>query len=972
MLDLLKQRLGLVIAVAVVILFLSANRIATWLTDLWWFESLEYREIFLTIFLTRIGLGAAFGVALALLIAVNLWIARRLKPIIVPANEREAVIERYRQMADPYVPWIIAGVALLFALSAGGAVAGQWERFLLWRNGVDFGWSDPLFGRDAAFYVFDLPWLSFVQGWLFTALLLTLIVSAGAHYLLGAIRPEVPGDKVTPPAKAHLSVLLAFVLAAHAWGYWLDRYHLNFSPRGTVTGAAYTDVNAELPALYLLMGVSVVAIVLVFVNLRQRGWLLPGAAIGLLVVASIILQGLYPAGIQRLRVDPQELAQEDEFIERNMEATRFAYGIDEVTQRRFDVFDDFSDEDVDEHQVTLENVRLWRPEILDTTYQQLQAIRPYYEFSDVNVDRYMFGGTPRQVMLAIRELAPRGLEEGAQTWENIHLFYTQGHGAVASQVNLATRQGQPVFIARDIPPRGDADGGDNLVPDNPSVYFGKLHDDYSIVNTGRSELAYEDPDTNEQVLTSYDGTGDVPIGNYGRRAAFALRFADPNIILSNLIDSESGIIFNRTVRERVRDVAPFLTLDRDPYAVVLDRRIVWIQDAYTTSAHFPYSERRNFRGETTNYVRNSVKAVVDAYDGSVDLYVVEPDDPVIQTWQEIFPAPFVPMEEAPEALEAHFRYPQDIFQLQSDLYRTYHIPTVDAFYSKADEWDIPPDAAAIANGQPASTLLEPYYLLMRLPGEQDEEFVLIQPYLARDRPNMISWLAGRSDPGNHGDLFAVRFPTETILGTQQAQARIEQDPTISEYITLRTRAGSDVIRGDLMVIPIERSILYVEPLFIENPQARIPELAQVAVVMGDDVVMQPTLEEAIEVLVGLADPIDPLEVDPAVEDEEFDPDDDEVREPEDRDEPEPVDPDDLDALIIRARELIEEANAALRSGDLAAYQAAIEEVEELLAEWAERRGVEDESAPDDDEEADADEDDDGGTDARSRAAPVAS
>jgi uncharacterized protein len=960
--DLIRQRLGIIIAVAVVILFLSATRIATFLTDLWWFDSLEYREIFLGIFFTRIGLGVVFGLVLAALIAVNLWVARRLKPIIVPANEREAVIERYRQMADPYLPWIIAGVALLFALSAGGAVSGQWERFLLWRNGIEYGWSDPLFDRDASFYVFELPWLSFVQGWLFTALLLTLIVTAGAHYLLGAIRPEVPGDKVTPRAKAHLSVLLALVLVAHAWGYWLDRFHLNFSPRGTVTGAAYTDVNAELPALNLLLGVSLVAVVLVFVNLRQRGWLLPGAAIGLLVLASIILQGIYPAAIQRLRVDPQELARETEYIERNIEATRYAYGIDEVTTSRFEVLDDFSDEDVEEHQITLENVRLWRPEILDTTYQQLQAIRPYYEFSAVNVDRYSFGGTPRQVMLAVRELAPRGLEEGAQTWENIHLFYTQGHGAVASQVNLATRQGQPVFIARDIPPRADADGGDNLVPENPSVYFGKLHDDYSIVNTARSELAYEDPDTNEQILTSYDGEGDIPVGNYGRRAAFALRFADPNIILSNLINDDSGVIFRRTVQERVSSVAPFLTLDRDPYAVVLDRRIVWIQDAYTTSAHFPYSERRNFDGETVNYIRNSVKAVVDGYDGTVTLYVVEPDDPIIQTWQEIFPAPFVPMEEAPTDLEEHFRYPQDIFQLQSDLYRTYHIPTVDAFYSKADEWDIPPDAAAIANGAATSTLLDPYYLLMRLPGEETEEFVLIQPYLARDRPNMIAWLAGRSDPGIHGDLFAVRFPTETILGTAQAQARIEQDPTISEYITLRTRAESQVIRGDLMVIPIERSILYVEPLFIQNPQAVIPELAQVAVVMGDDVVMQPTLQEAIEVMVGLADPVDPLEIDPAVEDEDFDPEDDEVREPEEAPEPDeldPLDPDDADALVIRARELLIEANEALRRGDLAAYQAAIEEVEELLEEWAERRGVEDQT---DDDEGE-DEDDEDGTDA---------
>jgi uncharacterized protein len=957
---LLRERLGIVIAVLVVLVFLSATRVATFLTDLWWFDALGYREIFTGILLTQIGLGAGFGLALALLIAVNLWIARRLKPIIVPASEREAVVERYRQMADPYVPWIIVGVALLFALSAGGAVAAQWDRFLLWINGGEFGWTDPSFGRDASFYVFDLPWLSFVQGWLFTALLLTLIVTAGAHYLLGSIRPEVPGDKVTAQAKVHLSVLLALVLGAHAWGYWLDRFHLNFSPRGTVTGMAYTDVNAELPALNLLLGVSVLAIILVFFNIRKRGWVLPGAAIGLLILASIILQGIYPAAIQRLQVDPQELAREHPYIERNMAATRFAYGLDEVERSRFDVRDDFSDEDIEEHRVTLENVRLWRPEILDTTYQQLQALRRYYEFSPVSVDRYAFGGDPRQVMIAVRELRPQGLDEASRTWQNIHLTYTQGHGAVASQVNLATRQGQPVFLARDIPPRHGSEDAAVLIPDNPAVYFGRTHDMYSIVRTDNPELAYEDPDTNEEVRTQYDGIGDVAMGNMARRATFALRFADPNIILSNLINHESGIIFRRTVQERVEAVAPYLTLDEDPYPVVLDRRIVWIQDAYTKSAHFPYSERRSFGDETVNYVRNSVKAVVDAYDGTVDLYVAEPDDPIIQAWQEIFPAPFRAMDEAPEQLEAHFRYPQDIFKLQADVYRTYHIPTVEAFYTKADEWDIPPDAAAIEDGAPTGTLLDPYYLLMRLPGEADEEFVLIQPYLARDRPNMIAWLAGRSDPGHHGDLFNVRFPTETILGTTQAQARIEQDPTISEYITLRDRAGSDVIRGDLMVIPIERSILYVEPLFIQNPQAVIPELAQVVVVMGDDVVMQPTLEEALEVLVGIADPVDPLAIDPAVEDEDFDPDEDEPREPE-TEPADPVDPTDVDALVIRALELLDEANAALARGDLAAYQQAIEEAYALLDEWAQERGIEEEPPPDDGD--DADDEDDGGTDA---------
>jgi uncharacterized protein len=946
--DLLRQRLGIVLVAIVVLVVLFANRIATFLTDLWWFDSLGYREIFTGIFFTQLGLGAAFGLAIALIIAVNLLIARRLKPVIIPASEREAMIERYRQMADPYVPWIVAGVAALFALSAGGAAAAQWDRYLLWRNGVDFGIRDPQFNREVSYYVFELPWLSFVQGWLFTALLLTLLVTAGAHYLLGSIRPELPRDRVTANAKMHLSVILALTLAAHGWGYWLDRFHLNYSPRGTVTGASYTDVNAELPALNLLLGVTVLAILLVLWNIRERGWMLPGAALGLLVLASILLQGIYPAAIQRLRVDPQELAQERQFIERNLEATRHAFGLEDVTMRRFEVLDDFSEADLVEHEATIQNIRLWRPEILETTYQQLQAIRPYYEFGDVDVDRYAFGGDVRQVMIAIRELQTRGLEERAQTWQNVHLTYTQGHGAVASQVNAATRQGQPVFLTRDIPQREADPETDVLVPENPAIYFGERHTDYSIVRTDNPELAYEDPDTNEQVTVRYEGEGGIPIGSMGRRSAFALRFADPNIILSGLINDESEIIFRRTVQERVSSVAPYLLLDRDPYPVVLDRRIVWVQDAYTTSAHYPYSERHLFRNQTVNYVRNSVKAVVDAYDGTVTLYVIEPDDPVIQAWQEIFPAPFAPVEEAPELLEEHFRYPQDMFQLQADVFRTYHIPGPDAFYSKADEWDFAPDAAAMANGAAGSPRLDPYYLLMRLPGEAEEEFVLIQPYLARGKPNMISWLAGRSDPGHHGELFSVRFPTETILGTTQAQARIEQDPTISEYITLRTRAESQVIRGDLMVIPIERSILYVQPLFIRNPQAVIPELAQVAIVMGADVVMQPTLEQAIEVLVGAAEAVDPIDGETITD---------------------PDDPDavlDVDEMIQRARDLLAEANAALRRGDLGGYQRAVQQAERILDQYAEQRGLDESDDLDDLDDPPAD-DEDEGTDARAPA-----
>ncbi|HEX2028519.1 MAG TPA: UPF0182 family protein, partial [Nitriliruptorales bacterium] len=928
--DLLRRRLGVVLAVVVVLVLLSATRLSGFLTDLWWYQALGYRDVYVDVLTTQIGVGVVFGAALAALIGISLVVARRLRPVILPATAREAVIERYRQLLDPYVPWLIVGISLLFALSAGTAVAAQWERYLLWRHGGEFGMDDPQFGRDVGFYTFDLPWYDFVQGWLFTSLLLALAVTAGAHYLLGAIRPEAPRNRVTPQAKAHLSVLLALALGARAWGYWLDRFQLNFSPRGTVTGASYTDVNAELPALNLLLVVSAFAIVLVLVNIRRRGWLLPGAAIGLLVLASVLLQGIYPAAIQRLRVDPQELPREEQFIDRNLAMTRLAYGLDEVGSMRFPVDDDLGPEDVEEHAVTLNNVRLWSPEVLLRNYKQLQAIRQYYDFVDVDVDRYEVDGQVRQVMLSVRELSLQELDETAQTWQNLRLLYTHGHGMVSSQVNLADAEGQPVFLSKDIPPRGAAPP---LVPETvPGIYFGEKHTEYSIVGGEMQELDFEASDTGEQQTTRYDGQGGVRIGGALRRLAFAVRFADPNLVLSGLIEPRSQIIFHRQVRERVQMVAPFLMLDDDPYAVVLDGRVKWIQDAYTVSADFPYSQRNLFETEherrVVNYVRNSVKAVVDAYDGTVQLFVVDPDDPIVQAWRSAFPGPFADVSEAPEGMQAHFRYPEDMFDLQARVYRTYHIPGTAAFYSKADAWEMPPDPAAIANDpqnvEARSRLLDPYYLLMRLPDQETEEFVLIQPYLARNKPNMIAWLAGRSDPGTYGQLFAVQFPSDqTILGPAQAHARIEQDPTISEYITLRDRAGSQVIRGDLLVIPVERSILYVEPLFLQNPQTQIPELAKVAMVLGDQVVMEDTLDEALASLIGAAPKEAVVEGVPTDGGEPGD------------EEPEVT----VEALIQRALERFAAADAALRDGDLAAYQRNLAEARRVLEQIAQESDV---------------------------------
>jgi uncharacterized protein len=925
--ELIRRRLGAVVTVALLLLFFSANRVAVLVTDLWWYDGLGVRDVFVKLLATRIGLAAVGTVVMAVLVAVNLLLARRFRPFIVPMNMQQAQVQRLRELIDPFLPWVIAAVALLVGLTSGLTLGARWADWLLFVNGGEVGTLDPQFGRDLGFFLFDLPFLRLAQAWVLSSLVLTAILTAGAHYLLGGIRPEAPVEKMLPAVRRHLSVLVAAILAVRGWGYWLARFELSYSPRGTVTGASYTDVNAELPALTLLIGVSVVAIVLLLVSLRRQGFLLPGAAIGLLVAASIVLQGIYPAAIQRLRVDPQELDRETPYIQRNLEATRAAYGLTDVELRPFSIANDLDQADVLENDVTLSNVRLWDPEVLETTYAELQSLRPYYEFNDVAIDRYVIDGEIRQVMIATRELS--SLPTEADTWQNRHLTYTHGFGVVASQVNTANAEGQPVFLSSNIPPTGV----DEVVPtEQPGIYFGEFaQPEFSLVRTLADELDFEEPETQAQVTTVYAGEGGVPIDSVSRRIAFALRFSDYNLVLTNLLTDESQIIFERSITERVRRVAPFLELDSSPYPVVLGGRVVWVVDAYTVSAYYPYSERQVLRvaggrSLVVNYARNAVKVVVDAYDGDVTLYRVDDEDPLLATWERAFPGLILPIAEADPQLAAHFRYPQDLFNLQADLYTSYHIPTVEAFYNRADEWEIPTDPAFAANrgatepGTPTGQrLLRPSYLLMRLPGETTEEFVLIQPYLARGRPNMVAWLAGRSDGDELNTLFAVRFPSDQqVLGPLQAQARIEQDDEISAYITLRSREGSNVIRGNLQVLPIADSILYVEPLFLQNPQARIPELARVVLVMGERTAFDRTLAGALAQLLGVSVP-GSIGADVGSEDGED----------------APVDgtgttvevPEQLiaDALAAFAR-----ADEALRAGDLAGYEREVRAARRLL------------------------------------------
>jgi hypothetical protein len=961
----LRRRWWLLALAAVVLLLLFATQVASFYTDVLWFDSIGYANVFWTLLATRLGVGIAAGLIVAALLAGNLLLSKRLAPPYRMPTPQEETVERYRELVEPFAKPLLLAVSVVVGVLSGVSMAREWDTVLLYVNRVPFPIEDPQFGRNVGYFVFELPFLTLVNSWLFTTLALTIVLVAVAHYLFGGIRPQSPGQKLSPQVNVHLSMLLAALVAVRAWGFVLDQHMLSYSERGTVTGLSYTDVNAQLLAYQLLAIIAAACVVLFLANIRFRTWLLPVGGVGILLVAGVVLAGIYPAVIQRLQVDPQELPRERDYIARNLDMTRFAFGLDDVESESFPANSELSDTQVADNAPTLRSIRLWDPATLQNSYQQLQEFRPYYDFRDVDVDRYDIDSgdsedTLQQVMISVREISERDLPAASQTWQNQRLFYTHGFGLVASDVSIARPDGQPVFLVNDIPPRGV----EELAVENPRIYFGENPPEYSIIDTEQPELDFP-TEEGPPVLYSYTGEDGVGVGGPLRRLAFALRYQEPNFVLSSLINPDSRILFNRSVRQRVEAVAPFLKLDHDPYPVAADGRIVWIMDAYTASDMIPYSERVELSDLTVaeqrqlvtvqdpqtgeiivreqivplpglegraNYIRNSVKAVVDAYDGTVTLYVLDDEDPIIQAWMNVFPDNFTPAEEASDSLWAHFRYPEDMFRVQSELYRTYHIPGPDEFYTQEDAWDLPVDAAFIQNqqagSQQAERTMRPYYLLMRLPGERDEEFMLIQPYNPARRPNLIGWLAARSDGEDYGQLKAYLMPPDrTVFGPQQIQARVDQEQDISAQIALWNQSGSRVIYGNLLVIPVEDSLLYAQPLFLRAEQSEIPQLTKVVLIFGDQVVFEDTLTEGLTALFGDAAP--------AVEVVEGAPDQD-IGEPADPGEPvdpgvdgEPVDPR-VVTLIREALQAFAEAEEALTGGDLGTYRERTQDAEALL------------------------------------------
>ncbi|MBN2847181.1 MAG: UPF0182 family protein [Coriobacteriia bacterium] len=826
-----------IVAGVLLLLLIASGAIAEFYTDVLWYDDLGQGVVFWRTLGWRWAVGAVFGLVFFALVYVNLRIARSMRPTVTvravgdTPYQIEMALERARATIGRLAGVALVGVSAAAAFVSGATIAENWDVFALALSGGAFGIADPQFGRDIGFYFFTLPALRAVQGWLTGSLIFTLLAAAVVHVVNGSIRPWDRWRGFDPHVKAHLSVIGGLIVVVQAFGYWLSIFELNFSPRGQVVGASFTDINAQVPAYTILIVIAVLSGLALLVNIRFRGWRLPSIALGVWVGAAILVGGVYPALVQQFRVAPNEVEAESPYIERNIAATRDAFGLQDIEVRGFAAEENLTADDLPGNARTIDNVRLWDPSIVVQTYRQLQGIRPYYDFNDVDVDRYTVDGTQRQVLVSVREMNVGRLADQAQTWVNQHLVYTHGYGLVVSPVNESSGQGYPNFIVKDIPPDTETD----LEIAQPAIYFGEQADNYIVAATDLPEFDY--PVGSENAETSYSGTGGIEVGSPLRRAAFAVRFSAPQIVFSRYIRPDSQVLFRRSITERARALAPWLAIDGDPYPTVIDGRIVWVLDGYTVSDRYPYSER--YGG--VSYIRNSVKMTVDAYDGTTTLYAFDPDDPLLAAWSAVFPGLLTDAAEMPEGIRRHLRYPADLFMLQAEVYKTYHMLDPKVFYNKEDQWALPGEGA-----EGEGLAMDPFYVLMELPDEDREDFMLMLPFTPRTKANMIGWMAAKSDPDTYGQRVVYTLPKQRlVLGPEQVSARVNQDPIISQQLTLWSQRGSGVIFGNLLVIPIEEAIVYIQPLYLQAEQTAMPQLTRVIVAYGDTVVMEADLATAL-------------------------------------------------------------------------------------------------------------------------------
>jgi uncharacterized protein len=869
--------------IVLVVVLLFGSRLLQLYVDWLWFGELGQQVVLRGIWGAQILLGLVAAVVMFAVLYVNIWLARRVSPPLTPRYEDFPMRVRVGRLARTGLNWGLLAAAAGLAVVAGLFAATQWVSWLLFLHAVPFKQPDPLFGKDIGFYVFTLPFWRLLYSWVFLTLAAGTLAAGLVYYMDRAIVVLQSYARVASSARVHLSVLLGLLALVKAWGYRLDAYSLLFSVSDVLVGAGYTDVHARLVSLDILMVLAVVAAIGFFVNAYYRVLWLPAAALGVMVVSSLTVGVAYPWAVQQFQVQPNQLRLEAPYIRRHIEATRAAYGLGGTQVKPFTPQGSLTVADLREQSATIQNIRLWDYRPLLSTYQQLQALYNYYRFTNVDIDRYRLDGRDRQVMLSVRELNPMQLPPDARTWVNQTLVYTHGYGLVMSPVNEYDANGRPTFFIRDMPVVTHPD----LPIQRPQLYFGERPEadvpvPDVIVRSRVPEFDYPAGGTNQ--TTRYEGKLGIPIGSAFRRSVFATVLGDTNLLISSAISPESRLLYRREIRERAATLAPFLRFDGDPYAVVAGGRVFWIHDAYTTTENYPYSApfltaQANALGGAYarlddtdsagfNYIRNSVKVVTDAYEGTVSFYVADPTDPIVQAYSAIFPGLFQEMARMPIALASHVRYPEDFFRIQSQMFALYHVTDPGVFYRREDVWSIPTEklsqsegtqAALLQPGQEGGALglsssqetMEPYYVIMRLPGERKEEFLLMLPFTYRGRPNMSAWLCARCDGKEYGRLLVYVFPQGNQReGPQQVESLINQDPSVSQQLSLWNTTGSKVQWGNLLVIPIDHSILYVRPLFLVASAGGIPELKRVVLVHEGRVAMEATLAAALNALFG--------------------------------------------------------------------------------------------------------------------------
>ncbi len=825
-----------IIGVLVALLFLTASFWVDW----WWYDSLGFRSVYLKRYLAE-ALTFAISALLAggIVLANGVIALRRTRP---EAGSRGFVV-RFANRVVILVMLVVAGFA---AITIGIAQAARWETWLLFLNRSSFGTKDPVFHRDAGFYVFDLPTLMSVT----RNLMFILVAAGGVAAFVYAVRLGVNlrNPRAIPRGmRVHLLILLGLLFLLLAVLHYLDNFELAFSEHGVVFGAGYTDVHVLRIANWLLALTALAIAALLIANARFDALKFLGGAIAGWVLLFVVLKLIAPGIVQRAFVEPSELKREHQYIANNIAMTREAFALDDIDSRELSGQDPVTAAKLAANPVTLDNIRLWDYRVIRMTYQQLQSFVPYYVFPDVDVERYVENGQIQQVLLAAREIDQTGLPSNAQTWTNRHLVFTHGYGVVVSPVGGVTSQGLPSFTVARIPPNGTG----MFQIDRPELYFGEEDLGWVAVASGQPEFSGIITDNaaagDENYVYTGAAAGSVQTSNYLRKLMLAVSLGDRNVMLSGNIEDQTKLLLHRNIAERIHRIAPFLTLDPDPYLVIANGRLVWIVDAYTTTDRYPHATRV----EGVNYIRNSVKVTVDAYDGTVIFYRTDEPDPIADAYAKIFPDLFTPVSQAPPAIVAQFRYPELLFEAQSEIFSSFHVTDPVAFYNGEDRWAIPDETIT---GAPQR--MESFYVTMTLPGDTTPRFALIRPFIPggqSSRQNMTSWMAGQTDANGRTSLVVYRFPRqETVFGPRQIEARIDQEPSISAQISLWSQSGSQVIRGNLLVIPIEDSILYVQPLYLQasSEATAIPELKRVIVASTDRVVMAETLDAALAELTG--------------------------------------------------------------------------------------------------------------------------